>query len=82
LSQKVKSIGNFGILADRYRHTYQSRTGINACSDDTMLESGKGRSEVNWGRKESAHAILKILSKLDTPWMRDAKRLPGWGDEL
>ena len=76
------SINTLIICPDRYRHTYQSRIDIKAGSNDTMLESGAGRSGIIWGRKESAHVTLKILSKLDMPWMRDAKRLPGWGDEL
>jgi hypothetical protein len=47
--------------------------------DDRM--SGDG-GKITWGRKESGHIILKILSKLGMPWMRESRRLPGWGDGL
>jgi hypothetical protein len=71
------SRGNLGRNPDRYGDTYQS--GI---SDDTILESGENINSIAMGRKEAAHIILKILSKLQIPWMRDPKRLPGWRDGL
>jgi len=43
--------------------------------------SGAG-GKIAWGRKESGHIILKILSNLGTPWIRESRKLPGWGDEL
>ncbi|MGE5443228.1 MAG: hypothetical protein ACM3SR_01330 [Ignavibacteriales bacterium] len=67
---------------DRYGDTYQSGIDVNIDSDDTILESGENINSIALGRKEAAHIILKILSKLDIPWMRDAKRLPGWRDGL
>ena len=73
----MKSIGNSLSEPDRYGHIYQS--GI---SDDTILESGENINSIALGRKEAAHLILKILSKLQIPWMRDPKRLPGWRDGL
>ena len=73
----MKSRGNLQYLPDRYGHIYQS--GI---SDDTILESGENINSIALGRKEAAHLILKILSKLQIPWMRDPKRLPGWRDGL
>jgi hypothetical protein len=59
---------------DRYGDTYRSRTGINAYTDDKMLELVIGSSEVTWG-KNSAHVILKILSKLEMPWMEGPIRV-------
>ena len=67
---------------DRYRHTYQPGIDVNIDSDDTILEPGENINSIVLGRKEAAHIILKILSNLDIPWMRDAKRLSGWGDGL
>ena len=43
--------------------------------------SGDG-GEITWGRKESGHVILRILSKLEIHWMREVRKLPGWGDEI
>jgi hypothetical protein len=60
---------NFISEQDRYGDTYQSGIGINVCTDDKMLESGIGSSEVTW-RGNSAPVILKILSKLEMPWMK------------
>ncbi len=74
---QVKTVG-YG--ADRYRHTYQSGIDVNIDSDDRILESVENINSIALGRKEAAHIILKILSKLQIPWMRDPKRLPGWRD--
>jgi hypothetical protein len=52
---------------------------IEAGRDDRM--SGDG-VEITWGRRESGHVILRILSKLGMPWMREGRKLPGWGDEI
>jgi hypothetical protein len=49
-------------VPDRYGHTYQS--GI---SDDAILESGGSINSIALGRKDSAHIILNILSKLEIP---------------
>jgi hypothetical protein len=73
------SIDSFQKLPDRYRDTYQSGGEIKAGRDGTM--SGAG-GKVIWGRKESGHVILRILSKLGIPWKREGRKLPGWGDEL
>jgi hypothetical protein len=59
---------------DGYRDTYKSGTGINACTDDKILESGIGNSEVTWGGN-SADVILKILSKLKMPYMEGPIRV-------
>ena len=53
---------NFISEQDWYGDTYQSGIGINACTDDKMLELGIGNSELTW-EKNSAPVILKILSK-------------------
>ena len=76
------SSGNFLTNPDRYRHSYQLGKDVNIASNDTILESEEDINSIALGRKESAHIILEILSKLDIPWMRESKRLPGWGDEL
>jgi hypothetical protein len=34
------------------------------------------------GRKEAAHIILKILSNLEIPWMRDPRKLLGWEEAI
>lgn len=73
------SIENRGQGPDRYRDSYQSGVEIKAGRDDRM--SGDG-GEISWGRKESGHVILRILSKLGIPWMRECRELPGWGDEI
>jgi hypothetical protein len=62
---------------DRYGDTYQLGKEIKAGRDDTM--SGAGGKRI-WGRKECGHIMLKILSKLEIPWIRESKKLPGWGD--
>lgn len=41
---------NFISELDRYGDTYQSGIGINACTDDKMLDLGIGISEVTWGK--------------------------------
>ena len=63
---------------DRYGDTYQSEIDVNIDSDDTILEPGENINSIALGRKEAAHIILKILSKLQIPWMRNPKKLPGW----
>ena len=70
------------ICPDRYGHTYQLGIDVNTKSDDTILESEENINSIALGRKEAAHIILNILSKLNIPWMRNPKKLPGWGDGL
>jgi len=57
-----------------------------------MYQSGvksKGRSEdvvkgvvAGAERREAAHLILKVLSKLRQAWKREPQKLPGWRDSL
>jgi hypothetical protein len=68
------SRGFFRGPPDRYGDTYQLGKEIKAGRDDKM--SGAG-GKITWGRKEPGHIILKILSKLGIPWMRESRRLPG-----
>lgn len=69
-SQKrsLKSSKNLFPIPDRYVDTHQSGIGINAYTDDKVLESGIGNSEENWG-ENAAPVIFKILSKLEMHWM-------------
>ena len=73
------SIENRRSDPDRYRDSYHSGGKIKAGRDDRM--SGDG-GEITWGRKESGHVILRILSKLGILWMREVRKLPGWGDQI
>jgi hypothetical protein len=69
-------------IPDRYGHTYQLGIDVNIESDDKILESGENMDRIVLGRKEAAHIILKILSNLEIPWMRDPRKLPGWEEAI
>jgi hypothetical protein len=66
----------------RYGHIYQLGIDVNIEGDDKILESGEDIDRIIWGRKESAHIILNILSNLGIPWMRDPRKLPGWEEAI
>ncbi|HEX3035610.1 MAG TPA: hypothetical protein VHT73_10850, partial [Thermodesulfobacteriota bacterium] len=60
LPSPKKSMEKISRFPDRYRDSYHSGGEIKAGRDDRM--SGDG-GEIRWGRKESGHVILRILSK-------------------
>jgi len=64
-------------LVDSYRHTFHPKL-----YTSTKDRGGQKENERVIERREAAHLILKVFSKLGQKWIRKPTILPGWKDSL
>jgi hypothetical protein len=62
-----------------YRHSYQ----FGVVGNGGIGEIGEGEMG-DWAlsRREAAHLILTLVSRLGVCWNRAPEKLPGWGEGL